>query len=126
MLFTINSEDDQPDLVKVLDSQVGKGVFAARPYPRKSVIGEITGQIFPNPYTGTNYTFEAKDGFQLEPYELAGNSGGRWSTGARRIIFDRRAKHFRSGGIHDRLPLAGFVCDSVSVPGAVVSRLGCR
>ena len=69
MLFNISSEDGQLELVKVMDSEVGKGVYASRPYPKESIIGEITGQIFKNPYTGTNYTFEANDGFQLEPYE---------------------------------------------------------
>ena len=69
MLFNISPDGDQPEMVKVLDSEVGKGVYATRPYPKKSVIGEITGQIFKNPYMGTNYTYEANDGFQLEPYE---------------------------------------------------------
>ena len=69
MLFNINPDGDRLEMVKVLDSEVGKGVYATRPYPRKSVIGEITGQIFKNPYTGTNYTFESNDGYQLEPYE---------------------------------------------------------
>lgn len=68
-LFNINSDGGDPEFVKVLESEVGLGVYASRPYPKKSVIGEITGQIFANPYTGTNYTFEANDGFQLEPYE---------------------------------------------------------
>jgi len=69
MLFNISSDGDQTEFVKVLESEVGKGVYATRPYPKSSVIGEITGQIFANPYTGTNYTFEANDGYQLEPYE---------------------------------------------------------
>ena len=69
-LFDISSpEDPQPDYVKVLDAQVGLGVYAARSYPRQSVIGEIKGEIFANPYEGTNYTFEANEGFQLEPIE---------------------------------------------------------
>jgi len=69
-LFDISSpEDPTPQFVKVLDANVGKGVYAARPYPRQSVIGEITGQLFPDPYSGTDYTFEAKDGYQLEPVE---------------------------------------------------------
>ena len=69
MRFNISSDQDHPEWVKVLDSEVGKGVYSTRVYPDKSVIGEITGQIFKNPYTGTNYTFEANDGFQLEPKE---------------------------------------------------------
>ena len=69
MLFNISSHGGPTEFVKILESEVGKGVYASRPYPKSSVIGEITGQIFANPYTGTNYTYEANDGYQLEPYE---------------------------------------------------------
>ncbi len=69
-LFDINTDENlQPEYVKVLDAGVGKGVFAARPYPNKSVIGEITGDLVKDHFQHTNYTFEAIDGYQIEPYE---------------------------------------------------------
>ncbi|MDG1873560.1 MAG: SET domain-containing protein-lysine N-methyltransferase [Mariniblastus sp.] len=65
----VSSVEPKLDLVNVLDSHIGKGVYAVRPYPDHSVIGEITGEIFSGAYTGTSYTFEADEGNQLEPSE---------------------------------------------------------
>jgi len=65
----VSFNDSNLDLVNVLDSHIGKGVYAVRSYPDHSVIGEISGEIFSGKYTGTSYTFEANDGYQLEPSE---------------------------------------------------------
>lgn len=57
-----------PDYVRVLDSQIGKGVYAVRRYPVSAVIGEIRGELVADPTHGTEYTFEASAGLQLEPF----------------------------------------------------------
>ena len=67
-LFNTTLDDGDPDHVEVHESEVGLGVYASRPYPKNSVIGEITGEMFADPYPGTSYTFEANEGFQLEPF----------------------------------------------------------
>ncbi|MFK7768547.1 MAG: SET domain-containing protein [Mariniblastus sp.] len=69
-LFDITTKDDlHPQVVNVVDTHIGKGVYATRDYPSGAVIGEITGDMHANPYEGTDYTFEADDGHQLEPHE---------------------------------------------------------
>lgn len=69
MLFNVSSDAHLPEYVNVLIGEVGKGVHAVRPYPAMAVIGEITGDLFKDPYEGTDCTFEALEGYQLEPYE---------------------------------------------------------
>ncbi len=69
-LFDLNADslEPDPDYVQVLDSHVGKGVYAVRPYPASAVIGEIKGELIDDPNHGTEYTFEATAGLQLEPF----------------------------------------------------------
>jgi len=45
----------------------GNGVFATRAFPAKSVIGQIKGDLFQDERLETEYTFQAAEGFQLEP-----------------------------------------------------------
>lgn len=70
-LFDISEDDIQPesrpDYVRVRDTHIGKGVYAIRSYPATSVIGEIKGELIDDPKQGTEYTFEASHGMQLEP-----------------------------------------------------------
>ena len=70
-LFDLNKDEihstSSPDYVRVLDTHVGKGVYAVRSYPATAVIGEIKGELMDDPKHGTEYTFEAPDGLQLEP-----------------------------------------------------------
>ena len=69
-LFDISNQDDRhPQIVNVLDTHIGKGVYATRDYPKAAVVGEITGEKFKDPYESTDYTFEANEGYQLEPGE---------------------------------------------------------
>ena len=53
--------------VRVGRTRVGKGVFAGRSFPDKSVVGEITGQIIDDANYGSEYCFDIGDGLQLEP-----------------------------------------------------------
>lgn len=69
MRFRSSAEGEEPEYVNVEDSHIGKGVYATRGYPMGAVIGEITGELHKEPYLGTSYSFEAKDGYQLEPAE---------------------------------------------------------
>ncbi len=70
-LFNVNTDpfDIQPDYVRVLDTHIGKGVFAVRAYPATSVIGEIVGELSDDPRQGDEYTFELTEGIQLNPEE---------------------------------------------------------
>ena len=68
MLFDITEpEETEPNQVRVLETHVGKGVFAVRPYPPTAIIGQITGDITLNP-TEPEYTFDFENGYSLEPY----------------------------------------------------------
>ena len=70
-LFDVVNEPSDPDQpaeqVRVLDTHIGKGVFAIRPYPETAVIGQITGRTIADEHYGSEYTFELKEGRQLEP-----------------------------------------------------------
>ena len=53
---------------RIAETRVGKGVFASRPYPVHSIIGEITGQRIADPDYSSDYCMDLEDGYQLEPY----------------------------------------------------------
>ena len=53
--------------VSIGETPVGKGVFAARPFPASAVIGEITGDLFNDPDYGSSYCFSMDEGWVLEP-----------------------------------------------------------
>lgn len=60
-------EKTDPEFVNVLDTHVGKGVFAVRGYPETAVIGKITGRLIDDADYGSEYSFEYQEGTQLEP-----------------------------------------------------------
>lgn len=70
-LFDLNDDgsglESSPDYVRVLKSHIGNGVYAVRPYPANSVIGQIKGKLIGDPMHETEYTFEADEGMLLEP-----------------------------------------------------------
>ncbi len=67
-LYDISEPDEsESDLVRVLDTEVGKGVFSVRVYPATAVIGQITGTLMEDTVPGSEYTFEFDEGLQLEP-----------------------------------------------------------
>jgi hypothetical protein len=69
MLFDITEDDDaQVHYVRIEETHVGKGVFAARPYPKTAIIGEIKGNIVHESESTTEYTFDFENGLQLEPF----------------------------------------------------------
>ena len=56
------------DSVRVAETLIGKGVFAARSFPAGSVIGEITGDLVTDDSRDPSYTFEMDDRTQLDPH----------------------------------------------------------
>lgn len=71
-LYDLNQDnadpEPTPDYVRILESDIGKGVYAVRRYPVAAVIGQIRGELVADPDHGTEYTFEASAGLQLEPF----------------------------------------------------------
>ena len=69
-LFQINADESSeelcPEHVRVLETHLGKAVYSVRPYPAGSVIGEITGRVFDDEGTASEYTFEYDEKL-LEP-----------------------------------------------------------
>ena len=63
-------DDNQPtsDQVRVCDTHIGKGVFAERNYPFKSIIGQITGDFIDDPNHGSAYAIEIDAVSQMEPH----------------------------------------------------------
>ncbi|MGI9495953.1 MAG: SET domain-containing protein [Mariniblastus sp.] len=55
------------DAVRVGDGIAGSGVFASRAFPATAVIGQIKGDLFQDQRLETEYTFQAAEGYQLEP-----------------------------------------------------------
>ena len=53
--------------VVVDETAIGKGVFAARPYPERSVVGEITGEVIDDPDYTSDYCIELNETLSLEP-----------------------------------------------------------
>lgn len=69
-LFDIaDQHDTEPQTVRVLDTNVGKGVFAVQNYPATAIIGEIAGRLFQDGDESDEYTFDYENGWQLEPDE---------------------------------------------------------
>ena len=68
-LYKLEDECGVVDHVRIAETSTGLGVFAVRPYPATSVIGQITGAIYKNVQFATDYTFDLDDGLQLEPAE---------------------------------------------------------
>lgn len=67
-LFTVVDPSDQTtDQVRVDETPVGKGVFAIRNYPERSVIGQISGEIICDPHGGSEYAIEVDAEHRLEP-----------------------------------------------------------
>ncbi|MEK6246698.1 MAG: SET domain-containing protein-lysine N-methyltransferase [Planctomycetales bacterium] len=65
-----SSEEDRSrshEDIWIDDTPVGKGVFAGRPYPVDSIIGEITGQLMDDPDYTSEYCIDIEQGRQLEP-----------------------------------------------------------
>lgn len=69
-LFQINADESSeelcPEHVRVLETHLGKAVYSVRTYPAGSVIGEITGRVFDDEGTASEYTFEYDEKL-LEP-----------------------------------------------------------
>lgn len=55
------------EAVRVGEGIAGSGVFASRDFPATAVIGQIQGELFQDRRFETEYTFEAAEGYQLEP-----------------------------------------------------------
>ncbi len=67
-LYVIESADEsEPVHVRVLETPVGKGVFAVRAYPATAIIGRINGRLMDDPGHSSEYSFECEHGQQLEP-----------------------------------------------------------
>ena len=68
-LYTV-MDDNQPttDQVRVRETHIGKGVFAERNYPVKSIIGQITGDLINDPNHGSAYAIEIDAVSQMEPH----------------------------------------------------------
>lgn len=62
--MNMNSERDA---VRVGKGISGSGVFASIAFPATAVIGQIKGDLFQDERLETEYTFQAAEGFQLEP-----------------------------------------------------------
>lgn len=69
VLFEFTDDHGVSDVVDILDTTVGKGVFTCRPYPETAVIGEITGELIRGRAWGSDYAFDLEEGLQLEPGE---------------------------------------------------------
>ena len=69
-LFQINADESSeelcPEHIRVLETHLGKAVYSVRPYPAGSVICEITGRVFDDEGTASEYTFEYDEKL-LEP-----------------------------------------------------------
>ena len=68
-LYELVDDSGMTDVVRVADTNTGKGVFAVRDYPATAVIGEITGMLIRDETYGSAYSFDVEDGLQLEPFE---------------------------------------------------------
>ena len=53
--------------VSVGEGIAGSGVFAKIAFPAAAVIGQIRGDLFQDERLETEYTFQAAEGYQLEP-----------------------------------------------------------
>ena len=68
-LFTvIDANEPTLDKVRVRETHIGKGVFAERNYPAKSIIGQITGDLIEDPNYGSPYAIEVDATSQIEPH----------------------------------------------------------
>lgn len=68
-LYTvIDSNQPTSDSVRVVETHIGKGVFAERSYPIKSIIGQITGDFILDPNYGSPYAIEIDAVSQMEPH----------------------------------------------------------
>lgn len=70
-LFDVTTDASQPspDIVRVLQTHIGRGVFAVRRYPAGAVIGEITGRVVDDACYSSDYTFDLDgESLQLDPY----------------------------------------------------------
>jgi hypothetical protein len=61
--------DKGNDSVSVGETPMGKGVFAARSFPARAVIGEITGDLVTDGSRDASYAFEMDERTQLDPHE---------------------------------------------------------
>lgn len=68
-LFTIVDESGIEDRIRVAVTNTGKGIFAVRPYPATSVIGEIRGELIRDANYGSSYSFDLENETRLEPHE---------------------------------------------------------
>ena len=69
MLFDVTEDGDtELHYVRIEETHVGKGVFAARPYPVSAIVGEIKGNLVDESNASTEYTFDFENGKQLEPF----------------------------------------------------------
>lgn len=66
-IFKLVDECGVEDRVRIDETTTGLGVFAVRPYPATSVIGQITGELLRAATSATDYTFDLDDKLQLEP-----------------------------------------------------------
>ena len=55
------------DAVRVGKGISGSGVFASIAFPATAVIGQIKGDLFKDDQLETDYTFQAAEGYLLEP-----------------------------------------------------------
>lgn len=55
--------------VEIRHTDMGRGLFAVRPYPEQAVIGEIRGELIHSRTYGSSYAFELDEGVMLEPFE---------------------------------------------------------
>ena len=62
----LNGESEYPE-IRVTQTPKGKGVFAEQPFPKGSVIGEITGKKICNASYSSSYCFEIDEFWVLEP-----------------------------------------------------------
>lgn len=53
--------------LRIARTNVGKGVFATKPFARATCIGEIEGDIYTYDSWESRYSFDLEDGRQLEP-----------------------------------------------------------
>lgn len=67
--FSDQVAPSRTEIVEIRDTNKGKGLFAARPYPDCAVIGEIRGELIHSTNYGSSYAFEFDDGVMLEPWE---------------------------------------------------------
>lgn len=63
----IPDREDSHRSVRVGETAIGKGVFAERPYPERSVVGEIAGEVIDDPDYTSDYCIELNETLSLEP-----------------------------------------------------------